>query len=169
MSMFGKLKALSVLGAGLYLASAHYAVAQRADLNSPDLVLINAKVLTMDASSSVAEAIAIRDGKILAVGSSASVKALIGTQTRVFDVAGKTVVPGLIDTHAHFKAAGMTDYVVNMGRAKTVAEAIDAIKAFATVDRKSTRLNSSHQIISYAVFCLKKKNFSPCHSRPNCK
>ncbi len=129
--MFGKLKALSVLGAGLYLASAHYAVAQRADLNSPDLVLINAKVLTMDASSSVAEAIAIRDGKILAVGSSASVKALIGTQTRVFDVAGKTVVPGLIDTHAHFKAAGMTDYVVNMGRAKTVAEAIDAIKAFA--------------------------------------
>ena len=131
MSIFGKLKALSVLGAGLYLASAHYAVAQRADLNSPDLVLINAKVLTMDASSSVAEAIAIRDGKILAVGSSASVKALIGTQTRVFDVAGKTVVPGLIDTHAHFKAAGMTDYVVNMGRAKTVAEAIDAIKAFA--------------------------------------
>src|SRR5258708_7920 len=135
MSMFGKLKALSVLGAGLYLASAHYAVAQRADLNSPDLVLINAKVLTMDVSASVAEAIAIRDGKILAVGSSASVKALIGTQTRVFDVAGKTVVPGLIDTHAHFKAAGMTDYVVNMGRAKRVVEAIDAIKAFAAKKR----------------------------------
>jgi predicted amidohydrolase YtcJ len=129
--MFGKLKALSVLGAGLYLVGATYAAAQQADLNSPDLVVINAKVLTMDAGSSVAEAIAIRDGKILAVGSSASIKALIGTQTRVFDVAGKTVVPGLIDTHAHFKAAGMSDYVVNMGRAKTVAEALDAIKAFA--------------------------------------
>jgi predicted amidohydrolase YtcJ len=129
--MLGKLKALSVLGAGLYLAGATYAAAQQADLNSPDLVVINAKVLTMDADSSVAEAIAIRDGKILAVGSSASIKALIGTQTRVFDVAGKTVVPGLIDTHAHFKAAGMTDYVVNMSRAKTVAEALDAIKAFA--------------------------------------
>src|SRR6202008_368375 len=61
----------------------------------------------------------------------ASIKALIGTQTRVFDVAGKTVVPGLIDTHAHFKAAGMSDYVVNMSRAKTVAEALDAIRAFA--------------------------------------
>ena len=129
--MFAKLKALSVLGAGLYLAGATYAAAQQADLNSPDLVVINAKVLTMDAGSSVAEAIAIRDGKILAVGSSASIKALIGAQTRVFDVAGKTVVPGLIDTHAHFKAAGMTDYVVNMSRAKTVAEALDAIKAFA--------------------------------------
>jgi predicted amidohydrolase YtcJ len=129
--MFGKLKALSILGAALYLAGATYAAAQQADVNSPDLVLINGKILTMDASSSVAEAIAIRDGQILAVGSSASVKALIGTQTRVFDVADKTVVPGLIDTHAHFKAAGMTDYVVNMGRAKTVAEALDAIKAFA--------------------------------------
>jgi hypothetical protein len=129
--MFGKLKALSVLGAGLYLAGATYAAAQQADLNSPDLVVINAKVLTMDAGSSIAEAIAIRDGKILAVGSSASIKALIGPQTRVFDVAGKTVVPGLIDTHAHFKAAGMSDYVVNMSRAKTVAEALEAIKAFA--------------------------------------
>ena len=131
MSMFGKLKALSVLGVGAYLAGAACGAAQQADLNSPDLVLINGKVLTMDASSSVAEAVAIRDGKILAVGSSASIKTLIGTQTRVFDVAGKTVVPGLIDTHAHFKAAGMADYVVNMSRAKTVAEALDAIKAFA--------------------------------------
>jgi len=131
MSMFGKLKALSVLGVGAYLAGAACGAAQQADLNSPDLVLINGKVLTMDASSSVAEAVAIRDGKILAVGSSASIKTLIGTQTRVFDVAGKTVVPGLIDTHAHFKAAGMAGYVVNMSRAKTVAEALDAIKAFA--------------------------------------
>ena len=129
--MFGKLKALSVLGVGMYLAGATYAVAQQADLNSPDLVLINGKILTMDASSSIAEAIAVKDGKILAVGSSASIKALIGAQTHVFDVAGKTVVPGLIDTHAHFKAAGMADYVVNMSRAKTVAEALDAIKAFA--------------------------------------
>src|SRR5882672_943377 len=130
-SMFRKLKALSVLGVGVYLAGATYAAAQQTDLNSPDLVLINGKILTMDASSSIAEAIAVRDGKILAVGSSASIKALIGTQTRVFDVTGKTVVPGLIDTHAHFKAAGMADYVVNMSRAKTVAEALDAIKAFA--------------------------------------
>ena len=129
--MFGKFKILSVLGTGVYLAGVTCAAAQQADLNSPDLVLINGKVLTMDASSSVAEAIAVRDGKILEVGSSASIKALIGTQTRVFDVAGKTVVPGLIDTHAHFKAAGMADYVVNMSRAKTVAEALDAIKAFA--------------------------------------
>ena len=48
--MFGKLKVLSVLGVGVYLAGAACAAAQQADLNSPDLVLINGKVLTMDAS-----------------------------------------------------------------------------------------------------------------------
>src|SRR4051812_3046620 len=127
-SMIRKLKALVLLGAGLYLASAH---AQQADLVSPDLVLTNGKVLTLDGRSSVVEALAVLDGKILATGSNASIKSIISPRTRVLDLAGKTVVPGLIDTHAHFKAAGLSDYVVIMNRAKTVAEALDAIKAFA--------------------------------------
>ena len=118
-----------LLGAGLSLASPTYA--QQAESSSPDLVLINGKVLTMDNRSSVVEALAVLDGKILATGSNASVKSIIGTRTRVLDLAGKTVVPGLIDTHAHFKAAGLSEYVVSMSRAKTVAEALDAIKTFA--------------------------------------
>ena len=126
--MIRKVKPLVLLGAGLCLASPTYA--QQADLSSPDLVLINGKVLTMDDRSSVVEALAVLDGMILATGSSASVKSSIGTRTRVLDLAGKTVIPGLIDTHAHFKAAGLTEYVVSMGRAKTVVEALDAIKAF---------------------------------------
>ena len=133
--MFRNWKVLSVLGIGAYLAAFANSTAQPGDLNSADLVLINGKVLTMDVNSSVAEAIAVRDSKIVAVGSNASIKTLIGARTRVVDVAGKTVVPGLIDTHAHFKAAGMTDYVVTMNRAKTVAEALEAIKAFAANKR----------------------------------
>lgn len=120
-----------VLGVGILFAAAAPASVQQADVNSPDLVLVNGKVLTLDEQSSVTEAIAVRDGKILATGSSASMRALAGARTQVLDVSGKTVVPGLIDTHAHFKAAGLGDYVVIMGRAKTVAEALDAIKAFA--------------------------------------
>jgi predicted amidohydrolase YtcJ len=126
--MIRKANPLVLLGFGLCLASPTYA--QQADLGSPDLVLINGKVLTMDDKSSVVEAVAILDGKLLATGSNARVKSMAGTRTRVLDLAGKTVVPGLIDTHAHFKAAGLSEYVVTMGRAKTVAEALDAIKTF---------------------------------------
>jgi predicted amidohydrolase YtcJ len=129
--MVDKLTALAVLGAGMWFAGAAHAVAQQGDLNAPDLVLINAKVLTLDDRSTVTEAVAVRDGKILATGSTASIKSLAGARTRVLDVSGKTVIPGLIDTHAHFKAAGLSDYVVNMSSAKTVAEALAAIKAFA--------------------------------------
>jgi predicted amidohydrolase YtcJ len=127
--MIRKANPLVILGFGLCLASPTHA--QQADSSSPDLVLINGKVLTMDERSSVVEALAVLDGKILATGSNASVKSIIGARTRVLDLAGKTVVPGLIETHAHFKAAGLSEYVVIMNRAKTVVEALDAIKAFA--------------------------------------
>jgi predicted amidohydrolase YtcJ len=122
-----KLKLLVLLGASLCLAGAN---AQQGELSSSDLVLTNGKILTMDGQSSIVEALAIKDGKILATGRNASITALVGPRTRVLDLAGKTVIPGLIDTHAHFKAAGLSDYVVNMSRAKTVAEALDAIKTF---------------------------------------
>jgi predicted amidohydrolase YtcJ len=127
--MTRKATPLVLLAAGLCLASPAYA--QQPDSRSPELVLINGKVLTMDGQSSVVEALAVLDGKILATGSNASIKSIITPRTRVLDVAGKTVVPGLIETHAHFKAAGLSEYVVIMNRAKTVIEALDAIKAFA--------------------------------------
>ena len=110
-------------------ASAH---AQQTDLNAPTLVLVNGKILTMDGQSRTVEAVAIRDGKFLAIGDSATIRSMAGSATRTIDLAGKVVVPGLIDTHAHFKAAGLADYVVNMSRAKTVAEALEAIKQFVT-------------------------------------
>jgi predicted amidohydrolase YtcJ len=115
--------ALFVLG-----TAAH---AQQPDVNAPTLVLLNGKILTMNDQSQVVQAVAIRDGKILAVGDNAAIRSMAGTTTRTIDLGGKTVVPGLIDTHAHFKAAGLADYVVNMSRAKTVAEALEAIKQFA--------------------------------------
>ncbi|MEY9882931.1 amidohydrolase [Bradyrhizobium sp. USDA 329] len=126
-----KLATLATLGALVLIAGAPSTVAQPLDLGAPDLVLVNGKVLTLDEQSSVTEAIAVRDGRILATGTSASIRSLAGARTQVLDVSGKTVVPGLIDTHAHFKAAGLADYVVNMSRARTVADALEAIKTFA--------------------------------------
>jgi adenine deaminase len=70
-------------------------------------VLINGHIVTMDDRSisanpgTIVEAMAIRDGFIMKVGSNEDVKLLVGPETRVMDLQGRTVLPGLIDTHAH--------------------------------------------------------------------
>lgn len=75
---------------------------------SADTVLLNGKILTVDRSFSVREALAIRDEKILAVGSNAEIRKQAGPQTRVIDLQGRTVIPGLIDSHIHAIRAGQT-------------------------------------------------------------
>ena len=70
--------------------------------SAADTVLINGKILTVDDEFSVAEALAIKDSRIIAVGNRASVSEHVGDSTRVVDLDGKTVIPGLIDNHMHF-------------------------------------------------------------------
>ena len=66
-----------------------------------DLVLYNGKVLTADDDFSIYEAVAVRDGKFLAVGQSDLIQRMAGPQTRQVDLDGRSVVPGLFDTHLH--------------------------------------------------------------------
>jgi predicted amidohydrolase YtcJ len=73
---------------------------------SPDLVLTNAKVLTADAHNSRAEAVAVWNGRIVAVGSAADVEALKDGRTKVIDLKGRCVLPGLTDPHVHFADGG---------------------------------------------------------------
>ena len=68
---------------------------------APDLVVVNAKVYTMDTTLPRAEAFAVSQGRIAAVGASAQVRSLAGKRTRVIDAKGMTIVPGFIDTHNH--------------------------------------------------------------------
>jgi len=103
----------------------------------PSLVLYNGKILTVDAQFSVAEAVAVRDGRILAVGTNDQVKRLIGPSTRAIDLQGKTVVPGFIDSDGDNAFAGgdlYKDTMVNgkVGskvRGDSVAELLKQVSA----------------------------------------
>lgn len=86
-----------------------------------DLVLLNGKIFTADRSQPKVQAIAVQDGKVLKVGSDAQIKALIESGTQVIDLGGKTLMPGLIDSHSHaifggleMASANMEDEVVDL-------------------------------------------------------
>lgn len=83
------------------LLSATAAFAQQ----SPDTIVTHGKILTVDANFGVVEALAITGGRIVARGTSAEMARLAGPGTKVIDVAGATVIPGLIDNHFHFTRA----------------------------------------------------------------
>ena len=72
-----------------------------------DMAVIDGKVVTLDEEETVAEAVAVKFGRILAVGSTGSVKSLVGSSTRVVDLHGRTVIPGLIDSHCHPTGAAL--------------------------------------------------------------
>lgn len=75
-----------------------------------DIILNNGKILTVDQNFSIAEAVAIRGNQIAAVGRNQDVMAMSGPNTRVFDLKGKTVIPGLLNTHVHLNDEAETDY-----------------------------------------------------------
>ena len=95
-----------------------------------DLVLINGQVLTVDARDSVAQAVAISGGRIVAVGTTAQIQPRLGANTEVIDLHGRTVTPGLIDSHVHFSEAEAL-FNVDLGdeKVKTMADVLDRIAA----------------------------------------
>lgn len=111
------------------LALAGVLAAACALAQSADTVLVNGKIATVDARDSVREALAVRGGKILATGTTAEIRKLAGPQTRVIDLGGRTVIPGLIDSHMHaIRAALSFSTEVNWIGARSLAEALGRIR-----------------------------------------
>jgi predicted amidohydrolase YtcJ len=103
---------------------------------SPDTVLINGKIITLDERSTTAEALAVRDGKIMAVGRSTDIRNLVGPATRIVDLGGRTVIPGLIDSHMHaIRAALFYATEVNWIGTRSIPEAMGRIAAAARAAR----------------------------------
>ena len=100
----------SSFGRAILLVLALFAAgAGPASAQAPDIVLVNGKIVTVDDRFTIAQALAIKGERILKVGTTAEVEALRGPQTRVIDLAGRTVIPGLIDNHAHWVRAAEHD------------------------------------------------------------
>ena len=94
-----------------------------------DTVLLHGRIITADASDRVVQALAIRGGKIAALGSDASIQALVGPKTRVIDLKGRAATPGLIDTHAHILTTGLGElYEIPLAGARSVADMVAALK-----------------------------------------
>src|SRR3954463_10756442 len=99
-----------------------------ASAESADTILFNGKIITVDKDFSIQEAIAIQHGRVLATGSSATMKALADGHARLVDLGGRTVIPGLTDGHIHGVRAALTSGVeVNWIGVPTLAPALDKV------------------------------------------
>jgi predicted amidohydrolase YtcJ len=103
---------------------------------APDLVLLNGKIWTVHRDRPEVEALAVRAGRITAVGTSADVRKLAGPSTRVLDLKGRRVVPGFYDSHVHLLASGMRLSQVALKDARDEAEFGKRLREF---DRKLPR------------------------------
>jgi hypothetical protein len=97
-----------------------------------DWILINGKVVTLDDSSAVKEAVAVKEGVIVAVGTDGEMRRWNGPQTREINLGGRTVIPGLIDSHIHATVAGLNwDSELHWQSLRTLAAGLQQIAAAA--------------------------------------
>ncbi len=99
----------------------------------PDLILHNAKIVTLDERFSIAQALAIRGDRIVAVGRDEDILGLSGPDTQRLDLDGKTVLPGLIDSHTHPLGAAMYEFDHAVPDMETIADVLDYFRQRAEV------------------------------------
>ncbi len=104
--------------------------AMRAQQTTPDVILSNGKIITVDERFTIAQAVAIKGDRIMAVGTTADINRLAGPGTRRIDLRGRSVMPGLIDNHMHVVRAGGTwQWEVRWDGIASRKEALDLLRA----------------------------------------
>jgi predicted amidohydrolase YtcJ len=103
---------------------------------APDLIVVNARIYTVDNAHPMASALAVRGGRIVFVGSDAEARTLATARTRVLDVKGRTVIPGMVDAHAHLSGLAAALRNVLLAGSKTYDEVIRRVVERARTTRK---------------------------------
>jgi len=115
---------------------------------APDLIVHNAKVVTVDAQFRIAQAIAVAGDRLVAVGSNADVLARRGPNTRIVDAGGKTILPGLMDSHVHPTSASMYEFDHEIPDMQTIADVLRYFKSRTTVVPKGEWIRLSQVFIT---------------------
>jgi len=103
---------------------------------APDLILYNGKIVTEDPNFTIVQAVAIRKNKILATGSDKAIKKLAGRNTKFINLAGRTVIPGLTDSHAHPERASVSELFQEIPDVHSIDELLGWIKKQAVKKKK---------------------------------
>ena len=124
----------------------------------PDLLVVNANIVTVDNRNTVVEAMAVINGCIAAVGTSREMKALAGAQTSIFDAERRTILPGFIDAHCHLLSlAGkqMLQVDCSSKRVRSIDDIVVALKKRAkSTPREQWILGSGYDAVSYTHLTL---------------
>ena len=114
--------------------------------DAPDLILHNGKILTVNKSFAIAQALAVKGERIVAVGRNADVLRLKGAGTRVVDLGGKTVLPGLIDSHVHSTGASMYEFDHPIPDMETIEDVLRYVRARAAVVKQIGRASCRERV-----------------------
>jgi predicted amidohydrolase YtcJ len=128
------IRTLTAVVAALSLAQAAPALRQGSG-QAPALILHNARIYTGDANRQTAEAIAISGDRIVRVGANTDVLSLRGSATRVIDVSGGTIVPGLEDAHGHFTGLGASMQSIDLRGTTTYEQVVGMVRQRAATAR----------------------------------
>jgi len=109
---------------------------------STDLILINGRIITVDLKDSVVQAIAVHNGRIVAVGSNDEIRKIAPKNARVIDLDGRTATPGLIDSHCHFDATDEL-YGIQLSKITKIGEALELVRAKAATLRPGEWVNGA--------------------------
>jgi len=146
MSLEGERHWLLLLTVFLWVYGSLYGLRAQEVATSPTIILYNGRVLTLDQDFRIASAIAVRNDRIQAVGSSEEILKLDGPKTQKVDLRGKILIPGFTDSHFHLVSSALALQKLQLTSAGNIKELVDIIAQAA----KSVR----EQILSHTVRAL---------------
>ena len=151
----------SLLPFGAVLVASLCGVTQvlEADAEVPaNLVLVNGKIVTVDKAETVADAMAVGGGKVLYVGDADGARDLAGPETRIVDLEGRMVLPGLIDSHTHPVSAAMIEFDHEIPDMRSVADVLAYVRA------RAKAVGSGEWIVIQQVFITRLEEKALSHA-----